>query len=176
MQKLKLDELGRASVEEFKAQEKFPIVIVLDNIRSALNVGSAFRTADAFALEKIICVGFTATPPHREILKTALGSTDSVEWAHFERVEDALTSLQSANYTCLAIEQTSKSIFLDTYCVEKDKQYALVFGNEVEGVSDEALALCDAAIEIPQFGTKHSLNVSVCVGVLAWEFVQKMRK
>jgi tRNA G18 (ribose-2'-O)-methylase SpoU len=175
LQKLKLDELGRATVEEFKAQEKFPIVIVLDNIRSALNVGSAFRTADAFALEKIICIGFTATPPHREILKTALGSTESVEWTHFDDITDALNDLKSNNYTCLAIEQTDNSIFLDSYPISKENKYALVFGNEVEGVSDEALSLCEAAIEIPQFGTKHSLNVSVCVGVLAWEFVQKIK-
>jgi 23S rRNA (guanosine2251-2'-O)-methyltransferase len=176
MQKLKLDELGRTTVEDFKTQEKYPIVLVLDNIRSALNVGSAFRTADAFALEQIICVGFTATPPHREILKTALGSTESVTWSHFETIEEALNPLKSDNYTILAIEQTDKSRLLGQYPISGAAKYALVFGNEVDGVSDDALALCDDAIEIPQYGTKHSLNVSVCVGILSWEFTSEMNK
>lgn len=176
MQKLKLDELGRDSVEVFKEKAKFPLVIVLDNIRSALNVGSAFRTADAFALRKIVCVGFTATPPHREILKTALGSTESVEWVHYEEVTIALQDLKAEGYTILSIEQTSDSVLLDNYALVADASYALVFGNEVDGVSDEALALSDAAIEIPQFGTKHSLNVSVCVGILSWDFVRRWSK
>jgi 23S rRNA (guanosine2251-2'-O)-methyltransferase len=175
MEKLKLDELGRVSVAEFQQQAKFPIVIVLDNIRSALNVGSAFRTADAFALEKIVCIGFTATPPHREILKTALGSTESVAWQHFETATEALTHLKSEQYTILAIEQTAQSIMLPDYALQADKAYALVFGNEVEGVSDEALALCDNALEIPQFGTKHSLNIAVCVGIVTWDFVKTMQ-
>lgn len=171
MQKLKLDELGRTDAESFQNQEKFPVVLVLDNIRSALNVGSAFRTADAFALEKIILCGIAATPPHREILKTALGSTETVQWVHYEEVTEALKDLKKENYELLAIEQTDKSIFLNDFKVIKNQKYALVFGNEVEGVSDEAIALCDAAIEIPQFGTKHSLNVSVCVGILSWYFL-----
>lgn len=175
MQKLKLEELGRTTVADFKEQDKASIVLVLDNIRSALNVGSAFRTADAFALEQIICVGFTATPPHREILKTALGSTESVVWSHHETIDTALNDLKSAGYTLLAIEQTNKSILLNDYSILPNGKYALVFGNEVEGVSDAALDLCDDAIEIPQFGTKHSLNVSVCVGILSWEFGLKVR-
>jgi 23S rRNA (guanosine2251-2'-O)-methyltransferase len=176
MQKLKLEELGRTTVADFKEQEKAAIVLVLDNIRSALNVGSAFRTADAFALEGIVCVGFTATPPHREILKTALGSTESVVWSHQETIGTALQGLKSAGYTLLAIEQTDKSILLNEYQILPNGKYALVFGNEVEGVSDAALDFCDDAIEIPQFGTKHSLNVSVCVGILSWEFGLKVRK
>ena len=172
MQKLKLEELGRTDVETFQNQAKFPIVLVLDNIRSALNVGSAFRTADAFALEKIVLCGIAATPPHREILKTALGSTETVQWVHYQEVTDALQDLKNENYEILAIEQTDKSIMLNEFLVEKNKKYALVFGNEVEGVSDEAMSLCDAAIEIPQFGTKHSLNVSVCVGILSWHFLK----
>jgi tRNA G18 (ribose-2'-O)-methylase SpoU len=174
MKKLKLDELGRIDTEEFKEKDKFPIVLVLDNIRSALNVGSAFRTADGFALEKIILCGISATPPHREILKTALGSTESVEWAHYENVEIALSDLKKENYELLAIEQTDNSVFLNDFSIEKNKKYALVFGNEVEGVSDEALALCDAVVEIPQYGTKHSFNVSVCLGIVSWEFVRRM--
>ena len=172
MQKLKLEELGRTDAESFQNQAKFPIVLVLDNIRSALNVGSAFRTADAFALEKIVLCGIAATPPHREILKTALGSTETVQWIHYQKVTDALQDLKNENYEILAIEQTDKSIMLNEFLVEKNKKYALVFGNEVEGVSDEAMSLCDAAIEIPQFGTKHSLNVSVCVGILSWHFLK----
>lgn len=175
MQKLKLDELGRVDVQAFKNQEKFPIVLVLDNIRSALNVGAAFRTADAFALEKIICIGFTATPPHREILKTALGSTESVTWEHYDNIDTALQQLKKEDYQCLAIEQTNNSVLLHQFPIQSAQKYALIFGNEVEGVSDAALSLCDAAIEIPQFGTKHSLNVSVCVGILSWEFVRQMQ-
>jgi tRNA G18 (ribose-2'-O)-methylase SpoU len=174
MKKLKLDELGRIDTEEFKEKDKFPIVLVLDNIRSALNVGSAFRTADGFALEKIILCGISATPPHREILKTALGATESVEWAHYEEVEIALLELKKENYELLAIEQTDNSVFLNDFSIEKNKKYALVFGNEVEGVSDEALSLCDAVVEIPQYGTKHSFNVSVCLGIVSWEFVRRM--
>jgi 23S rRNA (guanosine2251-2'-O)-methyltransferase len=173
MQKLKLEELGRSDIATFKAQQKFPIIIVLDNIRSALNVGSAFRTADAFALEQIYCIGITATPPHREMMKTALGSTESVEWRHFEHIEDAIQNLRSEGYECYAIEQTNKSVMLDAFEIKPESKYALIFGNEVDGVSDEALAICNGAIEIPQFGTKHSLNVSVCVGILGWHFVNK---
>lgn len=171
MQKLKLDELGRSDLATFKEQDKFPIVIILDNIRSALNVGSAFRTADAFALQKIFCIGYTATPPHREIMKTALGSTESVEWVHYQDISDAINDLKADGYECFAVEQTNRSIMLDEFEIKKESKYALIFGNEVDGVSDEALSLCDGAIEIPQFGTKHSLNISVCVGILSWHFV-----
>jgi 23S rRNA (guanosine2251-2'-O)-methyltransferase len=174
MKKLKLDELGRVAADDFKEQMKFPIVLVLDNLRSALNVGSAFRTADGFALEKIVLCGISATPPHREILKTALGATDSVEWVHFDSVTTALEELKSEDYQVLAVEQTDSSVFLQDFLIEKNKKYALVFGNEVEGVSDEAMALCETAIEIPQYGTKHSFNVSVCLGIVSWEFVRRL--
>jgi 23S rRNA (guanosine2251-2'-O)-methyltransferase len=173
MQKLKLEALGRVDVEEFKTQEKYPIVIVMDNVRSALNVGSAFRTADAFSLEKIILLGISATPPHREILKTALGSTESVAWQHYDNTTEAMQQLQAQGYEIVAIEQTDNSILLDKYDINSDKKYALVFGNEVDGVSEAALAFCNAALEIPQYGTKHSLNVSVCVGILGWEMTRQ---
>lgn len=176
MQKLKLEELGRSDIATFKEQKKFPIVIILDNIRSALNVGSAFRTADAFALQQIICIGYTATPPHREIMKTALGSTESVDWVHYQDISEAIHILKNEGYECYAIEQTNKSIMLDEFEIKKNAKYALIFGNEVDGVSDEALLLCDGAIEIPQFGTKHSLNISVCVGILGWHFVNEKNK
>lgn len=175
MRKLKLQELNRPSIETFKAQEKTPIVLVLDNIRSRLNVGSAFRTGDAFAVEQLYLCGITARPPHREILKTAIGATDSVDWIYSETTEEAVQKLKEEGYTILAIEQTDASIELQTYPIDKEKKYALVFGNEVKGVSDEALPLMDGAIEVPQFGTKHSLNISVCLGVVLWEFTKQLK-
>ena len=173
MRKLKLHELGRVSVEEFKKQQKTPIVLVLDNIRSALNVGSAFRTADAFALEKIYLCGITATPPHREILKTAIGASDSVDWIYKKDTEDAIKELKDENYQVLAIEQAEESEQLQSYNYQKDKKYALVFGNEVSGVQDSVMEVVDGCLEIPQFGTKHSLNISVCLGIVVWEFFRK---
>ena len=173
MQKLTSSEMGRPSVGEFKASEKFPLTIVLDNVRSALNVGSAFRTADAFAVERIICIGITATPPHREILKTALGSTESVEWVYFDSVENANDSGLLKGYTCVAVEQTTDSVLLSDFHFEKNRPYALFFGNEVDGISEEVLSICPQALEIPQYGTKHSLNVSVCIGIVSWEFVRQ---
>jgi tRNA G18 (ribose-2'-O)-methylase SpoU len=175
MKKLKLDELGRISVEEFKQAQKLPVSIVLDNIRSLHNVGSAFRTADAFKLEKIYLTGITGVPPHREIEKTALGATSSVDWEYAEKTEDLLRSLKEKKYSVIAIEQTTGSQSLDQFNPETEKKYCLVFGNEVHGVSEEAIALADAAIEIPQHGTKHSLNISVCLGIVAWEFFRKLR-
>lgn len=161
--------LNRLSVEKFRAAEKMPVVLVLDNVRSGLNVGSIFRTADAFLVEKILLCGITAQPPHREILKTALGSTDSVDWEYFASPESAVVSLKTAGYQVLAIEQTTAGIWLQQFQMASGEKYAFVLGNEVDGVSQAALALCDGVIEIPQFGTKHSLNVAVAAGIVIWE-------
>jgi len=174
-----MEELNRLSVGEFQLQQKHQIAIILDNVRSALNVGSAFRTADAFALQSLALCGITAQPPHREILKTALGATESVSWAYFETTQAALDFYKSQNYLLIGIEQTAGSVSLSEFKpqllsnlnLEKMPPIALIFGNEVEGVAQEVLNQCDYAIEIPQFGTKHSLNVSVCVGIVAWEMV-----
>ena len=174
MKKLKLDELGRISVEAFKQAAKLPVCIVLDNVRSLHNVGSAFRTADAFKLEKIYLTGITGTPPHREIEKTALGATASVEWEYAEKTADLLRKLKEDQYTVIAVEQTSESQSLAIFKPEQEKKYCLVFGNEVHGVSDDAIALADTALEVPHHGTKHSLNISVCLGIVAWEFFRKM--
>jgi 23S rRNA (guanosine2251-2'-O)-methyltransferase len=174
MKKLKLEELGRISVDQFKEAQKLPVCIVLDNVRSLHNVGSAFRTSDAFRIEKIFLTGITGMPPHREIEKTALGATDSVEWKHFEKTETILQQLKSEGYTIVIIEQTSESIPLQQFNPDKNKKYCLVFGNEVHGVSEEAVSLGDIAIEIPQFGTKHSLNISVCLGIIVWEVYKKI--
>lgn len=160
------------SVSDFKSRPKTRLVLVLDSVRSGLNVGSIFRTADAFALEKILLCGITAQPPHREILKTALGSTESVDWQYFESATEAVQELKKEGYTVLAIEQTTQKIWLQDLVPETEKPYAFVLGNEVEGVDNEVLALCDGALEIPQFGTKHSLNVAVAAGIVVWEFVR----
>lgn len=170
-----MDELQRLDAEGFKNSEKIPVVAVLDNIRSLNNVGSFFRTADAFALEKLVLCGFTGTPPHREIHRAALGAEDTVAWEHAESTAEALQQLAAAGYRCLAIEQTTGSVALHQMDWRQADKYALVFGNEVEGVSDEALAACQGAIEIPQSGTKHSLNVSVCGGMVLWEAYKAMR-
>lgn len=175
MKKLSLKELNRVDVATFKQQEKTPVVVVLDNVRSALNVGSSFRTSDAFALEGIYLCGITAQPPHREILKTAIGATESVDWQYFENTIDAIESLKKNGYEVYAIEQAEGSIALQDFKVNSNNKYALVFGNEVEGVSDEVMSIVDGAIEVPQFGTKHSLNISVCVGVVVWDLVKKFR-
>ncbi len=175
MRKLSMEELGRLSPVAFQDTEKAPIVLVLDNVRSALNVGSVFRTADAFALEKIYLCGITATPPHREILKTALGSTETVAWEYFPDTTTAITSLKISGKQVWAVEQAAGSIQLQSFDFQPIETIALVFGNEVDGVNEEALAMCDGCIEIPQFGTKHSLNVAVCVGIVAWELVKKFK-
>ncbi len=176
MKKLSMDELGRMTPEMYKASEKFPVVLVLDNIRSMMNTGSVFRTADAFRLEGIVLCGFTATPPHREIHKTALGATDSVAWTYFEKTKDAILQLKDAGYTIVALEQTTESINLLHFQPEAAKKYAFVFGNEVKGVDEEVLFLCDLCLEIPQFGTKHSLNISVTAGMVIWDFFSKTGK
>ncbi|HKK76751.1 MAG TPA: RNA methyltransferase [Saprospiraceae bacterium] len=171
--KRSLTDLNRLSVEAFKDREKSPIVIVLDNIRSGLNTGSAFRTADAFALEHIYLCGITAKPPHREILKTAIGATEAVNWTYQEDAGATVRQLQKAGYTVYAIEQADTSIPLqDTEWPPTDK-IALVFGNEVRGVQQSVVDLVDAVIEVPQFGTKHSLNVSVCLGIVVWDLFKK---
>ena len=173
MKKLKLEELGRLSVPQFKDADKLPVCLLLDNVRSLHNVGSAFRTADAFRIEKIYLTGITGTPPHREIHKTALGATDSVNWQYFESTSDAINQLKESGYRIIAIEQTTESQSLHQFTTNKEEKLCLVFGNEVNGVSDEAIALADGAIEIPQHGTKHSLNVSVCLGIVAWEIFRQ---
>ncbi len=174
MKKLKLEELGRISVEEFKDAEKLPVCIVLDNVRSLHNVGSAFRTADAFRVEKIYLTGITGTPPHREIQKSALGATESVTWEYVESPAKAIQDLKTQGYTIVIIEQTTASKPLNEFSPEARTKYCLVFGNEVSGVSDEVIAQGDVALEIPQIGTKHSLNISVCLGIVCWEFFRKL--
>jgi 23S rRNA (guanosine2251-2'-O)-methyltransferase len=175
MKKLSLDELGRISIPQFKESEKIPVALLLDNIRSLHNVGSAFRTADAFRIEKIYLTGITGIPPHREIQKTALGATDSVAWEYSEHPALAIQKLKAEGYTIVIVEQTTDSLPLQTFFAEKDKKYCLVFGNEVHGVSEEAIALGDLALEIPQLGTKHSLNISVCLGIVVWEVFRKTK-
>jgi len=174
MEKISMENLGRMSVPDFKTRSKTPLVLVLDSVRSGLNVGSIFRSADAFALEKILLCGITAQPPHREILKTALGSTDSVDWEYFPSAADAIRGLKTEGYEVFAIEQTSQKIWLQDFSPSIEKHFAFVLGNEVDGVGNEALALCDGVLEIPQFGTKHSLNVAVAAGIVVWEFVRKI--
>ncbi len=172
-QKLKLEELGRIDVETFKKMEKTPLIIVLDNVRSMHNVGAIFRTADAFLIEKIILCGITPQPPHREIHKAALGATESVDWSYYKSVKEAVLDLKTLKYEVLGIEQTNDSVMMTDFEIDKNKKYALVLGNEVEGISDEIISNCDAFLEIPQLGTKHSLNVSVCGGIVMWEFFKK---
>lgn len=171
MRKLKLDELNRISTEEFKESTKNPIVIVLDNVRSAMNVGSVFRTSDAFLIEEIILVGITAQPPNREIQKSALGATETMEWKYFSTSEDCIQYLKEKKYTILSIEQSDHSTMLNEFKIEENMQYALVFGNEVDGVSYDFINESVACIEVPQFGTKHSLNIAVCAGIVTWHFV-----
>ena len=174
MKKLKLEELDRISVDEFKEANKIPVCILLDNVRSLHNVGSAFRTADAFRIEKIFLTGITGTPPHREIHKSALGSTESVAWEYVEKPEDIVRKLKGEGYQILIIEQTNESVPLQKFDPLQDKKYCLVFGNEVQGVSEPVCELGDVAIEIPQMGTKHSLNISVCLGIVVWEIFCKL--
>jgi tRNA G18 (ribose-2'-O)-methylase SpoU len=173
MRKLSLQELQRLNVEEYKKVTKYPVVFILDNIRSALNVGAAYRTADAFGLEGIHLCGICAQPPHKEISKTAIGATASVEWTYFKEIKDSVLALKEDDYQIIGVEQTDQSILLQNFEVQLDKKYALIFGNEVNGISDHILDLIDHSIEIPQFGTKHSFNVSVSMGILGWHFRSK---
>ena len=176
MRKIANEELGRPSAEEFARMEKMPVVVVLDNIRSLNNVGSFFRTADAFGVARIVLCGITARPPHREIHKTALGAEETVPWEACERITDALAKLRREGCRILAVEQVTESTMLDRFTPDPGVRYALVFGNEVFGVSEEALPFCDGALEIPQVGTKHSLNVAVSGGVVLWNFFCDSRK
>ena len=176
MRKLKLEELNRLDVESYKSTDKIPVVVVLDSIRSAMNVGSVFRTSDAFAIEGIVLTGITATPPHREITKTAIGATSSVDWTYEKDITTALQSLKNKGYQIASIEQTTGSVSIMDWEINKNSKIVIVMGNEVDGVSDEALALSDVAVEIPQYGTKHSLNVSVCTGIILWEVNRRLRE
>ena len=175
MRKILNGELGRPTAEEFAAAAKMPVTVVLDNVRSALNVGSFFRTCDAFAVERIMLCGITAAPPDREIHKTALGAELTVAWQRFSSTAECIGELHREGYSVLAVEQVEGSVMLENLTAETDKRYALVFGNEVDGVSQEAADMCDGAVEIPQVGTKHSLNVSVAGGVVLWEFFCRLR-
>ena len=175
MKKLLLDELNRISVEEFRKSSKTPIVIVLDNIRSQHNIGSVFRTADAFRIEKIYLCGISAQPPSREIQKTALGATESVNWEYFESTLQVIERLKYEDFKILSIEQASKSVSLFDFVPDKEKKYAVVFGNEINGVQQSVIDLSDNFIEIPQFGTKHSFNVSVTTGIVMWDLFNKIK-
>ena len=172
--KLKLWELNRVTDQEFKSQEKFPITVVLDSIRSLTNVGSFFRTCDAFNVDKIYLCGITAAPPHREIQKTALGATESMQWEHRDSILEVIQELKAENKKICSIEQTEKTTLLQDVKDLPNEHYVLVFGNEVNGVDQDVINLSNHIIEIPQFGTKHSLNVSVCAGIVMWEFAERL--
>jgi len=174
--KLRNDELNRISVDEFKSTIKSPIIIILDNVRSLNNIGSIFRTADAFLIEAIYLCGITAQPPHREIQKTALGATETVNWKYFNTTIEAIKELKKVGYQIAAIEQTENSVPLIDFYLKKNEKIAIIFGNEVSGVEQEAINLSDLVIEIPQQGTKHSLNISVCAGIVIWDVTTKFRK
>ncbi|WP_184550446.1 RNA methyltransferase [Mucilaginibacter sp. FT3.2] len=174
MRKLKLDELNRASVDEFKEQDKLPVAVILDNVRSMHNIGSIFRTSDGFAVEQICLCGITAQPPHREIEKTALGATLSVNWTYHETTLEAVEKLRTEGYQIIAVEQAQNSTMLNKFTPAPTQKYALIFGNEVNGVSDEVMQKIDACIEIPQFGTKHSFNIVVSAGIVLWDFFAKL--
>ncbi|OFY99856.1 MAG: RNA methyltransferase [Bacteroidetes bacterium RIFCSPLOWO2_12_FULL_31_6] len=173
--KLKNEELNRISTEEFKQTEKTPLIIVLDNVRSLNNIGSVFRTADAFLIEAVYLCGITAQPPHRDIQKTALGATETVTWKYFNNTLDALANLKQNQYKIAAIEQTENSIMLNNFKVKLNEKWALVFGNEVNGVEQEIINQSNVVIEIPQYGTKHSLNISVSAGIVVWEIQKQFR-
>lgn len=175
MKKLSLEELNRVDISTFRQQKKTPVVVVLDNVRSMNNVGSAFRTADCFALEKIYLCGITARPPHRDIEKTALGATESVDWEYGKESKTIVAELQQKGYKVLAVEQSDESVFLHNFMPTTEEKYALVFGNEVHGVSDPVMEIVDDCIEIPQFGTKHSFNIAVSMGIVTWDFMSKLQ-
>ena len=175
MKKKNIEELQRISIDEYKSVEKMRLVVVLDNVRSLHNVGSVFRTSDAYLVEKIFLCGITATPPLAEIHKTALGAEDTVEWEYSQDTENAVTQLKNAGYIVFAIEQVEESISLEDLKLDSRMKYAVVLGNEVKGVKQAVVDMCDACIELPQFGTKHSLNVSVTAGIVIWEFFKQMK-
>ncbi|NDV45930.1 TrmH family RNA methyltransferase [Paludibacter sp. 221] len=175
MQKLKITEMNRLTPDEFKKQQKTPLIVVLDNVRSLHNVGSVFRTSDAFLVEAVYLCGITSTPPHAEIHKTALGAEDSVDWQYFEDTHQAVRFLKEQGYCVYAIEQVQGSTLLPDLHLSGDEKYAVVLGNEVKGVQQSVVDVCDGCIEIPQFGTKHSLNVSVTGGIVIWEFFKQLK-
>jgi len=175
MRKLKNSELNRLNVDQFKASDKIPLIVILDNIRSLNNIGSVFRTSDAFLIKKIYLCGITAIPPHKEIHKTALGATESVDWEYVENTEELIKALQEEKVTVLAIEQAEESTSLEEFMPVSGESYAVILGNEVKGVSQNAVDLSDYCIEIPQFGTKHSLNISVSCGIVLWDIFSKMK-
>lgn len=172
MRKLSMDELNRKSVDEFKEAKKFPVVVILENIRSAYNVGSVFRTADAFLIDFIFITGYTARPPHKEISKTALGAQDSVAWKYFSTTKDAIEQLKKDGYKVYAVEQVTGSVSLENISDFSLAKIAFIFGNEVTGVDQQVISLCDGCVEIPQYGMKHSLNISVAAGIVLWEVVR----
>ena len=174
MRKLKVTELNRLTPEAFKACEKIPLIVVLDHVRSLNNVGSVFRTADAFRVEAIYLCGITACPPNAEIHKTALGAEDSVDWEYFNNTQEAVEKLHEAGYMVCAVEQAEGSIMLDKLQLDKQKKYAIIMGNEVKGVQQDVVNRCDICVEIPQYGTKHSLNVSVTTGIVIWDFFKQL--
>ncbi len=176
MRKLRVTELNRITVEEFKKAGKIPLTVVLDNVRSLNNIGSVFRTSDAFLVESIILCGITATPPHQEIHKTALGAEDAIDWMYYEDTKEAVTDLKQRGYAVFAIEQVENSIMLENLHLDKTQKYAVILGNEVKGVQQEVVDLCDKCIEIPQYGTKHSLNVSVTAGIVIWDFFKQLSR
>jgi tRNA G18 (ribose-2'-O)-methylase SpoU len=176
MKKLSMTDLNRLSPEEFKASEKMPVILVLDDVRSAYNVGSIFRTADAFRIEGIYLCGISARPPHKDISKTALGATESVEWKYFENVLDAAFGLRQNGYRVYAVEQVDESIPLGDFRPEAGSKYAFIFGHEVYGVKEELISVADGCIEIPQFGTKHSFNVAITAGIVLWEVTRRINK
>jgi len=174
MRKLKITELNRLTPEAFKESSKIPLIVVLDHVRSLHNVGSVFRTSDAFRVETVYLCGITACPPHAEIHKTALGAEDTVDWIYFKDTLEAVDKLKKEGYTVCAIEQAEKSNMLDKLLIDKDKKYAVILGNEVKGVQQDVVDKCDMVIEIPQYGTKHSLNVSVTAGIVIWDFFKQL--
>jgi tRNA G18 (ribose-2'-O)-methylase SpoU len=176
MRKLSMEELGRKSVDEFKQSDKFPIIVVLENIRSAYNVGSVFRTSDAFLIEAIYIIGYSAKPPHKEIKKTALGAEETVEWKYFKTADEAIDELKNKKYKVYAVEQAEGSYKLHAANFRQNEKIAVVFGNEVTGIEQSTIHLCEGCIEIPQFGMKHSLNIATAAGVVLWELIRnKMR-
>lgn len=175
MRKLNITELNRISIEEFRQADKIPLIVVLDNIRSLNNIGSVFRTSDAFRIEAIYLCGITAVPPHADIHKTALGAESSVQWSYFEDTCTAVSKLKESGYEVYAVEQVENSLSLEKLSLDKGKKYAVTLGNEVKGVRQQVIDLCNGSIEIPQFGTKHSLNVSVAAGIIIWDFFKQLK-
>lgn len=175
MRKRRNEELGRLSVEEYKQAEKTPIAVVMDNIRSLNNIGSVFRTGDGMCIEQVCLCGITATPPNKDIHKTALGATESVDWTYYEQTEDAIVALKEQGYIIISVEQVEDSVSLEEFECKTNEKYALVFGHEVKGVSQKVIEMSDVCLEIPQFGTKHSFNISVSAGIVLWELFRKIR-